>query len=72
MVPHGESELSPDEQISGNIPNFGDLKSFGCQVYIKYPGIRRNNIYNNIKNGILLDIQPTPLRYVIGIYKLSW
>ena len=28
MVPHGESELSTDEQISVNRPNVGALKSF--------------------------------------------
>ena len=29
MVIRGESELSPDEQISSNRPNVGDLKIFG-------------------------------------------
>ena len=37
MVPHGESELSPDEQISVNRPGVGALKTFGCQVYIRPP-----------------------------------
>ena len=52
MVPHGESELSPDEKKSGNRPNVGDIKSFGCQVYIIPPGRIRERMDNNVKRGI--------------------
>ena len=34
MVPHGESELLPNDFIYGNRPNVGDIKSFGSWVYI--------------------------------------
>ena len=34
---------------SGNRPNVGTLKSFGCRVYIRYPGINRHKMYNHVK-----------------------
>ena len=69
MVPHGESELSPDEQFSGNMPNVGDLKIFGCRFYIIPPGIRRHKMKNNSKKGIFLVYKATSSQiYYWGMY----
>ena len=67
MVPHGESELSPDEKISVNRPGVGALKTFGCQVYIRPPGRMRKKGKGNV-----LGIHPPPFRYIIGICKIIW
>ena len=59
MVPHGESELSPYEQISRNIPDVGDLKRFYCLFYIRHPGIRRHKVDNHFKKGFFLVYKST-------------
>ena len=47
--PHGESELSADEQPYGNIPNVGAQQSFGYWVYIRPKIRRRKNMENHAK-----------------------
>ena len=44
MVPHSETELSPDDFFSGSRPNVGDINRFGCQAYIRPLGRRRHKM----------------------------
>jgi hypothetical protein len=61
MLPHSRDDAvdpiqsrSPTEIISGQVPNFAFVRTFGCRVYVRPPGGRvRKSVSNTIKGRFL-------------------
>ena len=66
MVPHGESDLSPDEQLSGKDLMLG-ISIVLVDGFISDLQVERVTRWTiTSKRCFLLDIQPPSLRYLLG------
>ena len=54
-IPHRGQEASPLFLSTSKKDNFTKLRTFGCRVHVRPPGVRSKRFKNEERNGIFLE-----------------
>jgi Reverse transcriptase (RNA-dependent DNA polymerase)/GAG-pre-integrase domain len=59
MTPHAGRAITPHQLRYDQVPDLSRLRTFGCRVYVRPPGLRSAKLAPHVDRGIFLGYQQT-------------